>query len=258
MNKEETRAPDAEQKAALEDSAFAIWYSKQKADVRHHPRPRRSAARRRADAATGRAGRCWTRSSPRPGSAGASTRPPGSRRGRRRAAGRHARGAVAPRRWSCRRRRLRARGARARRPPPLPGRHGPGGTRPARRPAPPLPARPPGRAASASPDGTTVGDADGRRPRGAAVPRAGRARRQHGVAVGHALDLGPAPGAGRLSLGPRADPPVAPQPPPRGGVRGLRRARGAAPRRSSPGSSATCCSRSSSTRSSRPRRASST
>ena len=52
--------------------------------------------------------------------------------------------------------------------------------------------------------------------------RAGRRRR---VAVGHALDLGPPAGAGRLPVGPRADPRVAPQPPARGGVRGLRRAR---------------------------------
>ena len=32
VSKEETRTPDAEQKAALENSAFSIWYSKQKAD----------------------------------------------------------------------------------------------------------------------------------------------------------------------------------------------------------------------------------
>jgi parvulin-like peptidyl-prolyl isomerase len=32
VSKEETRAPDATQKAALESSAFSIWYSKQKAD----------------------------------------------------------------------------------------------------------------------------------------------------------------------------------------------------------------------------------
>ena len=32
VSKEETRAPDADQKAALESSAFSIWYSKQKAD----------------------------------------------------------------------------------------------------------------------------------------------------------------------------------------------------------------------------------
>jgi parvulin-like peptidyl-prolyl isomerase len=32
VTKEETRAPDAEQKAALENSAFSIWYSKQKAE----------------------------------------------------------------------------------------------------------------------------------------------------------------------------------------------------------------------------------
>ena len=32
VSDEETREPDAEQKAALESSAFSIWYSKQKAD----------------------------------------------------------------------------------------------------------------------------------------------------------------------------------------------------------------------------------
>lgn len=34
VSKEETRAPDAEQKAKLENSAFSIWYSKQKADYK--------------------------------------------------------------------------------------------------------------------------------------------------------------------------------------------------------------------------------
>ena len=32
MTDEVTREPDAEQKAALESSAFSLWYSKQKAD----------------------------------------------------------------------------------------------------------------------------------------------------------------------------------------------------------------------------------
>ncbi len=43
--------------------------------------------------------------------------------------------------------------------------------------------------------------------------------------MGHALDLEPSPGARRLSVGSRADPRIAAQPPARGGVRGLRRAR---------------------------------
>ena len=33
VSKEETREPDAEQKAALETSAFSIWYSKEKANA---------------------------------------------------------------------------------------------------------------------------------------------------------------------------------------------------------------------------------
>ena len=32
VSDEQTREPDAEQKAALENSAFSIWYSKQKGD----------------------------------------------------------------------------------------------------------------------------------------------------------------------------------------------------------------------------------
>ena len=66
----------------------------------------------------------------------------------------------------------------------------------------------------------------GGRAEGPAVPGSGRPGRGPRFALGDALDLRAAAGAGRLPVGPRADPRLAPQPSPRGGVRGLRRARG--------------------------------
>ena len=101
--------------------------------------------------------------------------------------------------------------------------------------------------------------ADRRRP-GAAPVRRRRSPRSSAVAGPWAMPSisAPAAPARRLPVGPRADPRVAAQAPPRGGLRGLRRARATARRRPSPRSSATCCSRSSSTPSSPPRRASST
>ena len=44
VDKEETREPDAEQKSALENSAFGDWYADQKADRRDHPRRRATPA----------------------------------------------------------------------------------------------------------------------------------------------------------------------------------------------------------------------
>ena len=50
VNDEQTRAPDATQKAALETSAFSSWYQAQKANVQDHSRPTRSPPRKpRAD-----------------------------------------------------------------------------------------------------------------------------------------------------------------------------------------------------------------
>ena len=58
-----------------------------------------------------------------------------------------------------------------------------------------------------------------------ALPRPGRPGAGGRLAVGDALDLEPPAGARRLPVGSRADPRVAAQPPPRGGLRGLRRPR---------------------------------
>ena len=80
-------------------------------------------------------------------------------------------------------------------------------------------------AASASPTGPTIGELT---PESLAAPlyvgpvAAGARPRR---AVGDALDLGPPAPPRRMSVGPRADPRVAPQAPARGDVRGLRRAR---------------------------------
>ena len=72
---EKTAAPDADQLATIKANAFGNWYTGKKAAVDDHPRPPRLAA--------GSGGpRCSTRSSPRHGSAGASTSPPGSRSSR--------------------------------------------------------------------------------------------------------------------------------------------------------------------------------
>ena len=167
--------------------------------------------------------RCWTRSSPRPASAGASTRRRAGRR-RRRAARGHAHRAVAPD----------ARG---------PGRPAPRATLPADAPRRRSPAGTAGRRAirsrscAASTRRTT-------RSAGSAIPRARRSASctaddlaaplylapvapvaDAASPVGDALDLRPPPGAGRLPLGPRADARVAAEPPAGGGLRGLRRAR---------------------------------
>ena len=109
-------------------------------------------------------------------------------------------------------------------------------------------------------DATTVGAARRLDELSASAARAAPARpgRQRGQPVRHAWLVGPAPPARRLSLGPRAGPPDAAAVPARGDLRGLRRARGRLDAEARRGARATCCSRSSSTPSTRPRRASST
>ena len=68
---------------------------------------------------------------------------------------------------------------------------------------------------------------DGSRGSSTSLVRATTRRRgQPGQPARPALAGGPAAGAGRLPVGSRADPPDAPQASPRGGLRGLRRARG--------------------------------
>ena len=52
VSDEQTREPDAEQKAALESSAFSIWYSKQKDELRRDPRPGDLRTHARPDART--------------------------------------------------------------------------------------------------------------------------------------------------------------------------------------------------------------
>ena len=82
--------------------------------------------------------------------------------------------------------------------------------------------------------GTTIGALTAEDLAAPALPGAARAGGGRRRALGDALDQrSPAP-ARRLPVGPRADPPVAAQPPARGGLRGLRRARGRARRPSWP------------------------
>ena len=231
---------------------------RQKDGVRRSPATRRSPAPRRADAGEG--GRTDAGRAPRRGpaalGAGSRGRP---RRRRRRAAGRHARSSRRCPCWSCRRPAC-ARGPGARRRagaparPPRPARRGP-----ARGPAPPV-SRPTTRSGgSGSPDGTTIGaltDGGPRRARCTSRPSRPSPTSPRPWGMPWISDRLRAPDGCPWDR--EQTHAVAAQPPARGGLRGLRRARGAAPRRSSRASSATCCSRSSSTRSSPPRRACST
>ncbi len=107
---------------------------------------------------------------------------------------------------------------------PVAGPRGPGRGRADRAPRPALPGGPSGRSVPGR------GGDDGRcartgRPDRAALPPPGQPRGRGRRAMGDALDLRPAAATGRLSVGPRADPRDAPEAPPRGELRGLRRAR---------------------------------
>ena len=258
VNQEQTRdAGRRRRRQTLETTAFSTWYSDAEGRLQDRSRPRDHRVRQHELTSARAAGRCSTRSSPRRGSAGASIPPRASPSSSRSASSRPRSSRTVPLlivpAW-----RLQRRADRRRRPAALPGppraRHRTA-SRVLRR---LYPGRPPGRPLRACPTGRPSARSPRTSSKDTAVPRPGRARRRPRLAVGHALDLGPPPRARRLPVGPGADPRLAAQPPPRGGVRGLRRARGRARPRSWPASSATCCSRSCSTRSWRPRRACST
>ena len=115
-------------------------------------------------------------------------------------------------------------GAEASRATPLPGRNGPGGDDRPRGPRPAVPGRPRRRAVGRGRNRDGRVPARGRlggplylAPIAPELPSPG-----HGRCPGSA----PAAPAGRLPVGPRADPHLAPEAPARGGLRGLRRARG--------------------------------